>query len=165
MIVAVPLFGQEVAPRFGFAESFLVAEIENEQVVRADLIATEFRGWVNRLSELRNLGVEVILCGGFNRAFLPLAEDLGIHVMAGLAGDAHRAVEAFSRGDAQPTLPNAATGCRGVGESGDPAHGIARGRGMGGCRRRGATSNGRRVRGDGRRRRAHRGNGGDKQPT
>lgn len=98
MIVAVPLFGQEVAPRFGFAERYLVAEIENEQVVRADLVATEFRGWVNRLSELRGLGVEVILCGGFNRAFLPLAEGLGIHVLAGLAGDARRAVEAFSRG-------------------------------------------------------------------
>ncbi len=104
MLVAVPLFGQDVAPRFGFADSFLIAEIEDRQLVRTDQVATVADGWANRLGELRDLEVEVLLCGGFNRAFVPLAEDLGISILAGLAGNARQIVEAFARGEAMPNL-------------------------------------------------------------
>ncbi len=104
MRVAVPLFGQDVAPRFGYADGFLIAEIADEQVIRADQIATVTDGWMNRLGELRDLGVEVLLCGGFNRAFVPLAEDLGINVLVGLIGNARQVVKAFARGEAMPTF-------------------------------------------------------------
>ena len=104
MRVAVPLFGEDVAPRFGFADNFLVADIEDKKVTSAQRIENSERGWANRLNKLRKLGVEVLLCGGFNRSFIPLAEDLGIGVLAGLAGDAFQAVAAFARGDSMPTL-------------------------------------------------------------
>ena len=104
MLAAVPLFGQDVAPRFGFSKDFLIVEIENEQAVSVTYKRTTTDGWLNRLCELRDLGVAVILCGGYNRAFIPLAEDMGLQVIAGLAGDARQIAEAFARGESMTTF-------------------------------------------------------------
>jgi predicted Fe-Mo cluster-binding NifX family protein len=113
MLVAVPLLGSEVAPRFGFADSFLIGEIEDGRVVCVDRVEALLRGFVNRLNALRGLGVDVILCGGFNRAFLPLAEDFEIGVLAGAFGDARQVLEGFARGE----LVRTGT-CRGDGSRG-----------------------------------------------
>jgi predicted Fe-Mo cluster-binding NifX family protein len=108
MRVAVPVFGQDVAPRFGFAEEFLVADISNGNVVRESLISVSDAGWYKRLAELKGLGVELLLCGGFNRRFEPLAQTLGIEVVAGLAGEVSTLLESYARGEDLPVL----YGCR-----------------------------------------------------
>ena len=133
MLVAVPLFGQDVAPRFGYADSFLVAEIEDERVVRVDNVRLEFAGWPNRLGQLKGLGVDTILCGGFNRCFMPLAEDLGIRVLAGVKGQARELLEAFAQGEAIETFP-----CTGMGPRRGEGQYCDRNRGHG--RRRGRNS-------------------------
>ncbi len=130
MIVAVPLFGQDVAPRFGYADSVLVAEIEDGRVVRVDNVRLGPAGWPSRLGQLRSLGVDTILCGGFNRCFMPLAENLGINVLAGLRGQARQVLEAFARGEAVPTFRCTGTG---IGRSG--RHGCNRNSGHGRRRR------------------------------
>ena len=102
MKVAVPLFGTRVAPRFGFADQLLLAEISNERVDRTTIVTMVVAGWHDRLTGLRDLGVELILCGGFNRRFEPLAQSLGISIIAGLAGDASNLVETYARGEELP---------------------------------------------------------------
>ena len=124
MRVAVPLFGNDVAPRFGFAVRFLIVEIADEQIVITSEVETAANGWPNRLSDLSAMGVEVLLCGGFNRAFVPLAEDLGIRVLAGLAGDALKVAEAFARGQAMPTFT-----CSGMTDKGRGGPRCGRGQG------------------------------------
>ncbi len=128
MRVAVPLFGNDVAPRFGFADSFLIVEISNKRIVREDRYITAVSSWVNRLGELKDAGIEIILCGGFNRTYLPLAEQLGMQVIPGLVGDARETVEAFLRGEARPTFV-----CEGMGfgARGGRSCGGKRGRGRG----------------------------------
>jgi len=133
MLVAVPLFGQDVAPRFGYADSFLVAEIEDERIVRVDNVRLEFAGWPNRLGQLKSLGVNTILCGGFNRCFMPLARDLGMNVLAGLKGEARQVLGAFARGEAMPTFR-----CTGMGSGRGDSNGCGRDRGH--ERRRGRNS-------------------------
>ncbi len=133
MLVAVPLFEYDVAPRFGFADTFLIAEIAEKQVVREDQVVTVTGGWANRLGKLRDLDVKVLLCGGFNRAFVPLAENLGITVLAGLTGNAHQLVEAFARGEAMPTFS-----CDGMGKGRRAGQGRGSNRGYG--RKRGRNS-------------------------
>lgn len=105
MRVAVPLFGQEVAPRFGYADNFLIAELKDGKVVCVDDIRLEFSDWHLRLEQLHKRGVDTILCGGFNRFYLPFAKILKIDVIAGLSGDADQLVEAFARGEEMPTFP------------------------------------------------------------
>ena len=128
MKVIVPLFGTRVAPRFGFADQLLLAEISNGRVDRTTVITMVAAGWHDRLTGLRDLGVELILCGGFNRRFEPLAHNLGISIIAGLAGDASELVETYTRGEELPI----ARGCR-WGNPGCFGHGRkGRGRGKGG---------------------------------
>ncbi len=104
MRVAIPLFDKDVAPRFGFADTYLIATVDAGRVLSAEQIQSHGAEWPNRMEQLKELGVNVLLCGGFNRKFLPLAEDLGIRVFAGLAGDAHRCAEAFARGEKMPKI-------------------------------------------------------------
>ncbi len=99
MRVAIPLFGSDIAPRFGFADVFLIAVTEESSVIRTELVSIDIGSWAGRLAHLKDLHTEVLLCGGFNRAFVPLAEDLGIAIFAGLFGDAQRTLEAYARGE------------------------------------------------------------------
>ena len=128
MKVAVPLFGTRVAPRFGFAEQLLFADISDGRVDQTTVVTMVAAGWHDRLTGLRDLGAELILCGGFNRRFEPLAHSLGISVIAGLVGDASDLVETYARGEELPIV----RGCR-WGDPGWLGPGCkGRGRGRGG---------------------------------
>ncbi|MCD6497525.1 MAG: hypothetical protein J7M25_04370 [Deltaproteobacteria bacterium] len=100
--VAVPLFGRYVAPRFCFAQEVLVATVEAGQVLSTEV--RELQGperFARQIMDLQRLGVRVLLCGGFNRRFMPLAEQLGMTILWGLMGPAEDVVERYAAG----TLP------------------------------------------------------------
>lgn len=131
MKVAVPLFGTVVAPRFGFADEFLVAEVNDRQITRTEHVSISIESWYDRLHELKEHGITVLLCGGFNRRFEPLAESLGIEVIAGLAGEADATVAAWVRGEELPALFR----CRFRRRDGSGGgRGRGQGRGRGRCR-------------------------------
>lgn len=96
-MLAVPLHEEDVAPRFCSADRFIIAELRGGQVCRVRRLTFPEEEWSARLEHLAATGVQVLLCGGFNRRFLPLAEGLGIQVIPGLAGKAEQLIEAFVR--------------------------------------------------------------------
>ena len=98
-MLGVPLHGADVAPRFCSADQFMIAELDGDQIRRVRRLSIPEESWSKRLEGLSAAGVRVLLCGGFNRSFLPLAESLGIRVVAGLTGEAKRLVDAFLRDD------------------------------------------------------------------
>jgi predicted Fe-Mo cluster-binding NifX family protein len=102
--IAVPLLGRDVAPRFGYADRFLLAEILDGKISRMDLESIVVPCFASRLGKLQDLKVEVVVCCGFDRAFIPLAEALGIRIIFGVVGAARNAVLAFASGEALPTL-------------------------------------------------------------
>ena len=105
MKVAVPLLGNDVAPRFGEASQFLIAESFRGRVTAWDEITLDRVGdWVFRLSELELIEVNVALCCGFNRYYWPLAIEKGIRVITGATGDSRKLVEAFVHGEKLPLL-------------------------------------------------------------
>ncbi len=106
MKVAVPLLGNDVAPRFGEANQFLIAESYDGEVASWETVDIDRIGdWVFRLSELAGYRVKVTLCCGFNRFYWPLAIDRGIRVITGATGDARKLVKAFVHGEKLPLLP------------------------------------------------------------
>ena len=106
MRIAVPLFGEDVAPRFGEADQFLIAESENGVVVTWQYYRFNRTGdWIFRLSELESAGISVALCSGFSRMYWPLAIEKGIRVITGATGNARKLVEAFVHGEKLPLLP------------------------------------------------------------
>jgi predicted Fe-Mo cluster-binding NifX family protein len=122
MRAAVPMFEENVAPRFGFADRFLIGDIDQHKVVHAEEVCIAQRGWPARLEAIRQLGVETLLCCGFNRHYLPLCDTLGVRVITGLSGDGRELLEKFAR-DCLPRMP---------GGSPCPGGGRGRGRGRGG---------------------------------
>ncbi len=94
-MLGVPLHGADVAPRFCSADQFMIAELDGDQICRVRRLSIPEETWSERLKLLSAAGVRVLLCGGFNRSFLPVAEGLGIRVIAGLAGEAERLIDAF----------------------------------------------------------------------
>ena len=98
-MLAVPLHGDDVAPRFCSADEFMIAELDRDQVRRIRRLTIPDEAWSRRLDRLSAAGVKVLLCGGFNRSFLPHAQALGIRVISGLAGEAERLISAFLRNE------------------------------------------------------------------
>ena len=98
-MLGVPLHGADVAPRFCSADLFMIAELDGDRVRRVRRLTLPEESWSRRLELLAAAGVSVLLCGGFNRSFLPVAEGLGIRVITGLAGEAEQLIDAFLRDD------------------------------------------------------------------
>jgi predicted Fe-Mo cluster-binding NifX family protein len=96
--IALALFGDEVSPRFCFAQAVVVVELARGQVVRREVVSLGEPFLSRRIAQLAALGVEALLCGAFNRAYLPAAESLGIRVITGMSGNAEEALARFIRG-------------------------------------------------------------------
>jgi hypothetical protein len=77
----------------------MIAELDGDRVRRVRQLSIPEEEWSERLERLSAAGVRVLLCGGFNRSFLPLAESFGIRVIFGLVGEAERLIDAFLRNE------------------------------------------------------------------
>jgi predicted Fe-Mo cluster-binding NifX family protein len=100
--IAIALFGDEVSPRFCFAGAILVVNFVKGREVWRQVLPLGAPWLPRRMAQLASLGVNTLLCGAFNRAYLPTAERLGIRVLTGMAGDAEEALTKFLRGHAVP---------------------------------------------------------------
>ncbi len=93
MRFAVPLFGDQVAPRFCSADELLVVDVEGGRENARSVQRLAGMDLPGRIAALARMGVERLYCGGFNARFLPLAEGLGLRVCWGLVGQAEEAVQ------------------------------------------------------------------------
>ncbi len=74
MRIAVPVFGEDVAPRFCFAREMLVVDLEGDRETGRRFVMFGTGSWTQRIRLLEDLGVDLLLCGGFNRRLQPMAE-------------------------------------------------------------------------------------------
>lgn len=100
MRIAIPLFGDEVSPRFGCATRFLLVDVEARRPMRRevkDLVA--LGSPPGQLAAfLQSLAVNKVVCGGLHARFRRELEALGIEVIWGVIGAAEEAVSAFVSG-------------------------------------------------------------------
>ena len=85
----------------------MLVDAEGGQISKIEIDSFMDGCFTSRLNKLKEHKVDVILCGGFNRSFVPLAESLGIRVISGISGRAKNAALAFVQGQALPTFRNA----------------------------------------------------------
>lgn len=84
--IAIPVFGDEVAPRFCFAATLMFVDIGEGVVEQQERLDVRELGWAERLELIAARGSNIVVCGGFNRRFLPFATALGISVRWGHCG-------------------------------------------------------------------------------
>ena len=125
MKVAIPIWAGRVSPVLDVAQRLVVAELEagneisrkEEPVAETDI----FR----RVQRIRELGVDVLICGAVSRPLEDMLRANGVQVIPWICGPADDVLELFISG--QPLSPNyLMPGCCGRGR---------RGRGQGGRRR------------------------------
>lgn len=101
MKVAVPLFGEDVSPRFGCSAHILIATID-ESGIHAEGIRdiTGLATW--QLPEfLASLDVTKVICGGMHWRFQEEMQRRGIDVIWGVIGPAADALAALQSGSLQ----------------------------------------------------------------
>lgn len=94
MKIAAALFGEEISPRFDCCTGLLVCGEEGNEV------RLDFRGQTAgiRIEEVLRRKPDCLLCGGIRRCDLFMLTECGIHVIDGLTGDAHDAVNRCRKG-------------------------------------------------------------------
>lgn len=111
MRIAIPIFENRISPRFDCAPAFLLYDIEQEKVAAHKEIACP--GWndAERVSRLKSLGVNTLICGGLPNYLLVNLTNNGIRVIPWVAGSASIALDLFLRGK----LDSGMVICRGRG--------------------------------------------------
>lgn len=98
MRVAIPTFGVDISPRFCFAREMIVVDVVGGDEVSRRHVALGDTSCPERLTILTGQHVDVLLCGGFPRHCLPMAEASGIHVVVGLVGAVEDILIAYRQG-------------------------------------------------------------------
>ena len=123
MKIAVPFENGEVFQHFGHCETFKIYEVENGDIVSAEVMGTNGTGHDAVAAFLADLGADLVICGGIGGGAEAALISSGIELCSGAAGDADEAVKAFLRGE----LTSAGVNC----DHHDHDHGEGEGCGCG----------------------------------
>lgn len=107
MKIAVTYDNGTVFQHFGRTQSFKIYEIENKQIISDEVIGNNGIGHEALADYLKELGVEVLICGGMGPGAQNALAQAGIEVYAGAQGNADEAVKSFLEG----TLENTGANC------------------------------------------------------
>ena len=95
MKIAVTYENGEIFGHFGHTEQFKVYEIEEGKVVSSEVLDTNGSGHGALAGFLKNLGVDVLICGGIGMGAQMALREAGIKLFGGAGGNSDKAVEAF----------------------------------------------------------------------
>lgn len=134
MKIAVTYENGQIYQHFGHCEEFKIYDLEDGKIVSSRVENAAGSGHGALAGFLKNLGVDVLICGGIGGgAQMALAES-GIRLYGGVSGDADAAAEALAAGTLQY---NANVQCtshgHGAGHSCGGGHGHGGSCGSGGC--------------------------------
>lgn len=99
MKIAVTYENGTVFQHFGKTEAFKVYEVENGQILSAEVIGTEGAGHEALADFLAGKGISTLICGGLGNGAQNALAEAGIQVVSGAQGGADDAVEAFLCGE------------------------------------------------------------------
>lgn len=98
MKIAVTYDNGQVFQHFGHTEQFKIYEVENGQVVSAEVVDTSGQGHGALGGFLAGQGVDVLICGGIGGGARNALAAAGIQLFGGACGDADAQVASFLTG-------------------------------------------------------------------
>ena len=115
MKIAIPLWNDCVSNVFDFAHRLLLVEIENGKEISRSEVELKAESLPQRAGSLKNLGVDVLICGAISRALACMVAASGTEVLAFVTGRVDDVLEAYLTGQlVKPefTMPGYWTGAR-----------------------------------------------------
>lgn len=88
----------EIFQHFGHTEQFKIYEADSGEVKSSRIVNTEGSGHGALAGFLKDLGVNILICGGIGGGAKRALDDAGIELYAGIIGDANTAVSAYLNG-------------------------------------------------------------------
>lgn len=92
MKIAVTYENGQVFQHFGHTEYFKVYDVEDGKIVKAEVVDTNGQGHGALATVLKDLGVEVLICGGIGGGAQNALKEAGIQFYGGVSGEADLAV-------------------------------------------------------------------------
>ncbi len=98
MRIAIPVFGKRISPRFDFAPMLALFDVDGKKIAESRMVSCE--GWreLERVSKLKDLAIDALICGGMPHHLLDAFAGSGIRVIPWVAGDAAEALSLFVEG-------------------------------------------------------------------
>lgn len=95
MKIAVTYENGNVFQHFGHTETFKLYEIENNKVVKSEIVDTNGSGHGALAQFLKNYHVDTLVCGGIGGGAQNALAEAGIKLYGGVTGSADEAVNAL----------------------------------------------------------------------
>ncbi|MDJ0762100.1 MAG: NifB/NifX family molybdenum-iron cluster-binding protein [Myxococcota bacterium] len=95
MKIAVPQFGEEVAPCFDYSVTIVIFDIKNNQIVGEKEFTLSSQWAVDRIRLLRDQQVDVLICGGIQDRFEDIVRANGIEVISWVSGNAKDLIQKY----------------------------------------------------------------------
>ena len=102
MKIAVPIFGERVAPRFDCATSFRILTCDNGEIKKSEDVVLASTKSLERINLLFNLGIKILICGAINEFALRMFTEKGINVIPWIIGDVQKVINSYLKGDLKP---------------------------------------------------------------
>lgn len=99
--VALPVWNGRVAPVFDCAERLVIVDIENSEEVNRREVILSYYPPPFRAERLRELGVDVLLCGAISRPLAGMISSSGVRLVPFIAGDVEQVLQAYLTGGLQ----------------------------------------------------------------
>ncbi len=98
MKIAVTYENEMVFQHFGHTAAFKIYETDGEKVVKSYVEETNGSGHGALAGMLKNLGVDVLICGGIGMGAKVALIEAGIKLFGGVSGDCDEAVNSYISG-------------------------------------------------------------------
>ena len=98
MKIAIPIYGNYVSNVFDFAHRLLIVDIENGKEVNRSEVALESQSLPQRLSKLKSLDVDVLVCGAISQVLANMVTTSGIQLLPYVTGRIDNVLQAYMTG-------------------------------------------------------------------
>lgn len=99
MKIAIPRYGEEIAPCFDVATHFVIYRKEDDKSVLGENFVCSSPKGVDRVRKLLGEGVDVLICGGINNRYKYMLQMEGVTVISRITGQVEGALKAFLNGE------------------------------------------------------------------
>lgn len=98
MRIAIPIWEDKVSPVLDTAERLLIVEIQNKKESSRFEIYLHGQDISRRCFSIRELEVDILICGAISRSFSSMLMASGVNIIPGISGLAVNVLNAYIKG-------------------------------------------------------------------
>ena len=98
-IIAVPLFGTRVSPRFDCAGQLLVVRTHDGLITSREIVVSRGRTPLERIGLLEKLKVDILICGGIDLFSTMQLSSRNITALSWVTGEVEDVLECYMHGE------------------------------------------------------------------